>query len=338
MQQQPFLSRALRSIDTVLARIFLTARGEQTVLLSFLFHVLFENQQEVDAGVLDPQQGITIDIFRRFVEYFQTQNYVFVSPDDILRGLKPGGRYFLLTFDDGYCNNLRVLPVLEEFNAPAVFFISTAHAEQGKAFWWDVVFREHRRRGVSEAKTLRVQEAYKRFKTVEIELQLRAEFGKDALRPAGDLDRPLTNAELRRIAAHPLVTLGNHTRDHAILTNYSKTEVTEQIEGAQRDLHALTRRRPNIIAFPNGNCSREIVECARGMGLHLGMTVAPGRNRLPLGHNEMQIKRFLLWGNLPLEAQCSASRSRFSTHAWFARTRRAVRPSSVVERFSLGNS
>ena len=41
----------------------------------------------------------------------------------------------MLTFDDGYYNNHLALPVLEEFDVPALFFISTNHVKQQKCFW-----------------------------------------------------------------------------------------------------------------------------------------------------------------------------------------------------------
>src|SRR5260370_33213581 len=103
-------------------------------------------------------------MFRAFLGHFCQQGYSFVSPGQILGGLQPSGKYILLTFDDGYCNNLRALPVMEEFNAPAVFFISCDHVREGKAFWWDVVFREGRESGTGGDRVRLTVSAYRQMK------------------------------------------------------------------------------------------------------------------------------------------------------------------------------
>jgi peptidoglycan/xylan/chitin deacetylase (PgdA/CDA1 family) len=315
MKIQSLLKAAILSLDEKFARSVFSTAQEESTLLCFLFHGLFENQEEYRSGLLDPQQGITVEMFRAFVRHFHEQAYVFVSPQQILEGLRPGGRYMLLTFDDGYFNNIRALPPMEEFDAPAVFFISSDHVGEGKAFWWDATFREGRKRGKTEAEIRRMVAGYKRMKTEEVESDLKMEFGKDALCPVGDLDRPFTPDELRKFAKHPLVSIGNHTKNHAILTNYSQAEVREQIQGGQEALQKMTGVIPQVISYPNGNGSPEIEQAARETGLQLGVVVRGGTNRLPLdigAPQAMSLKRFILWGDRGIDAQCRASRANIS--------------------------
>ena len=118
----------------MLAALSLAMGQESPALVSFLFHSLFQDERERNYDLLDPQQGITVKMFRRFVEYFLEKGYLFVSPEDLLGGMATTGKYILLTFDDGYCNNLRSIPVLEEFGVPAVFFLSTDHIQHQKSF------------------------------------------------------------------------------------------------------------------------------------------------------------------------------------------------------------
>jgi len=312
---QERLKAAILDLDAKLARRFLPAAREEGSLLCFLFHGLFENVEELRSGVLDPQQGITVEMFRAFLEHFQEQGYGFVSPREILEGLQPGGKYVLLTFDDGYYNNVRALPTMEEFKAPAVFFISSDHAGEGKAFWWDAAYREGRKCGKTEAEIRRTVAGYKRMKTEEVERELKREFGKDALRPVGDLDRAFTPGELREFSRHRLVSLGNHTKNHAILTNYSLAEVREQIQGGQDAIQQMTGTIPEMISYPNGSSSPNIQEVAWQTGLRLGVLVRRGKNRLPLkigALEAMTLKRFILWGDREIDAQCRASRANFS--------------------------
>src|SRR5207245_10228312 len=148
---------------------------------------------------------------------------------------------------------------------------------------------------------------YKRLKTEEVESDLKKKFGKDALRPVGDLDRPFTPGELREFAGHRLVSVGNHTKNHAILTNYGLAEVREQIQGGQDALQQMTEKTPEMISYPNGNSSPQIEQAAREAGLQLGVLVRRGKNRLPLkiGRPEaMSLKRFIRWGDCGIVVQC----------------------------------
>jgi peptidoglycan/xylan/chitin deacetylase (PgdA/CDA1 family) len=314
------LKSAMHLLDENLASRFLSAAREEGTLLSFLFHGLFESDEEVRSGTLDPQQGVTVEMFRAFLGHFREEGYTFVAPRQILEGPERGGKYILLTFDDGYFNNLRALRVMEEFNAPAVFFVSSDHVREGKAFWWDVAFREGQKRRKTKAEIGDAVAGYKRMKTEEVEFDLKKEFGKDALRPVGDLDRPFTPSELREFAEHRLVSIGNHTKNHAILTNYSLAEAREQIQGGQDAIQEMTGKVPEMISYPNGNSSPQIEQAAREAGLQLGVIVRRGKNRLPLkiaAPEAMSLKRFILWGDRGVDAQCRASRANISLYMLF---------------------
>jgi peptidoglycan/xylan/chitin deacetylase (PgdA/CDA1 family) len=68
--------------------------------------------------------------------------YQFVAIDecfDMLSGKKKPIRHALLvTFDDGYQNNLNyALPVCQQFNIKPVIFVSTKHIDIGHPFWFD---------------------------------------------------------------------------------------------------------------------------------------------------------------------------------------------------------
>jgi peptidoglycan/xylan/chitin deacetylase (PgdA/CDA1 family) len=308
------LRHATLAIDTLLAGISTRDNG---VLLSFVFHGLFESETERKHAAMDPQQGVTVEMFRRFISYFRKKSYAFLSPQDLLGRIGNHTNCVLITFDDGYYNNTRAVPVLEEFGVPAVFFISSSHVTSGKAFWWDIVHREMRKENQSESAISRAMASYKTLRTSKVETALRQRYGEKAMRPAGDLDRPFTPGELREFAKHPLVFMGNHTDDHAILTNYSRAEMREQVQRCQDAIESMTGERPQAIAYPNGNSSPEVHEAVRDVGLQLGFGARPGGNRLPLesdGKETLSLKRFTLWGDRSIDAQCSVSRSRFSLY------------------------
>ena len=199
--------------------------------------------------------------------------YTVVSAADVDQGLKPGGKYLAITFDDGYFNNTLALQVLAEFCVPATFFVSVGHVLENKAFWWDACSRALSRTGASET-ARKVEIARLKCGTPDqIEAHLRDRFGSRVLEPCDDRDRPFTPGELAQFARNPWVQLGNHTRDHAILTRCTLQEIAHQVGSCQDILAELAGYRPIAIAYPNGDFSPAAIDAATAAGLRLGFTV-----------------------------------------------------------------
>ena len=309
-------------IDSLLARFSLALLGDRSSLIIPIFHGIYPKRASARSALFDPQQGVTLDQFRLLLSSFAKAGFSFIRPDYIDDSLERGGKYVMLTFDDGYFNNLSALPLLHEFAAPAVFFASARHIKTGKALWWDVLYREMTSAGMP-ASHLRVARArLKTLRNEEIENWLRAEFQLERLQPTGDLDRPMTPWELKELSNDRYAVIGNHTLDHAILTNYSYQEAIEQIEGGQQELLEMTGKLPTCIAYPNGNWTPQIAESAMRMGLMSGVVTLPGRNALPIpagGIRRMTLKRVWLWGNRDIESQCKEFRSAFSFSRFITR-------------------
>ena len=147
--------------------------------------------------------------------------------------------------------------------------------------------------------------------TDQIEADLRTEFGADAFIPRSDIDRPFTPAELRDFAQAPHVHLGNHTANHAILTNYTPDQVRAQLLGAQQALRDITGVDPCAIAYPNGNQSDSVIEICNDVGLKIGFTVRPEKTPLPLNQDRglLRIGRFATHGDGHILQQCRTYRS-----------------------------
>lgn len=309
------LLHAMTMVDRSLAGIYLAVARERPGLLTFLFHGLLKDSSEAGSPDIHPQQRTTVDDFRRFVAYYRRTGYQFVSARDVLGGLDDRGRYVMITFDDGYANNLRSLEVLREFDVPATFYISAGNVRDGRCFIADVCWREFAALGHSAAGIHRewIQlMTHEPFSQDEI---LRKRFGPDAMRPRGELDRPMTPAELRALAADPHVHIGNHTLSHASLTHCGPAELRRQIVTAQEEIQEMTGVRCESIAYPYGHYNAEVLSACREAGLRLGITIDPGKNRLPIdqngSHNCLRLSRCTIWGGRNIESQCRMFRSDF---------------------------
>jgi len=284
--------------------------GSQPSLLVLMFHGLYRNKAEALADEVDPYQPFTDSDLRKVIEHFQCSGYHFVSPDKLSLGMRNAPKRVMLTFDDGYANNLRALPIMRQYNVPATFFITGGNVMSGEAFWWDVLHREMTRRGIGRAGAVaeRQRQRLKAMPTYAIKKTLQAMFGKDVLSPAGDTDRPMTPAEVRVLAAEPLATIGNHSMDHDLLTRIPPEKAEHQIAECQALLTEWTGKQPRVIAYPNGNCDPRIVGFCEALGLRTGLSASPGKSRLPLDTSmRMQLPRYAIVGGESLAQQLRAA-------------------------------
>lgn len=89
----------------------------------------------------DPHElSVSINNFRNQLKYLKN-NFTVMSLGELVNGLVNGKikkKSVAITFDDGYYDNLaNALPVLEEFNIPATFFITSGKIGSDTPFYWD---------------------------------------------------------------------------------------------------------------------------------------------------------------------------------------------------------
>lgn len=318
--------KILKSLDYFISRNYLEFLRERKSLLIFTFHGLFKNEDEIEKGQLFPipHAKVTVEKLKEFIEYFKKENYKFISPEDITRHSKVKRNLIMITFDDGYYNNINALSIMEEYKIPAVFFISTDHVEKNKCFWWDVLYREGINRGKSIKEITKEIRNLKNKKSIEIEEYMIDKLGlnKKSLLPKSDIDRPFSPTELLNFSKNSNVFLGNHTKDHAILTNYSKEEIKDQILSAQNYIYKLTGVKPKIISYPNGVYSLRLLKLVEMLGLKIGLTGIDKKNHLPLSNSKkelLKLGRFTFKGDEEIKSQCVNFRSDISIGIFYKR-------------------
>jgi peptidoglycan/xylan/chitin deacetylase (PgdA/CDA1 family) len=225
------------------------------------------------------------DAFRHQVAYF-AEHFHIVPLGRYLAGERAPDRLTLaLTFDDGYRNNLELaLPVLEEFNVPATFFVTTIRA-LGQDFLWpdwvdlgatfiqsplkigDRTYRKNRHGQLaSDEGTLNrwlINHPSPQF------IGLHEVLPSEEIRSTPEMEiywRLLDQDDLRRLAASPLVTIGTHGLTHASFTALGRDRARDEMHRSKIWLEETTGHPVTALAFPFGHYSRENLDDAHDLG------------------------------------------------------------------------
>ena len=226
-----------------------------------------------------PYPGLDADSFRAQMALLRDEFNV-VGADAYLRylagdcALPP--RSVLVTFDDGFVNNMTVVqPIMKEFGLPWVLFTTTCALRGGPPWLWstrlkacclfaktDSVELLGRRwlLGPGSGERLAVYKQMNRMVSNEpmttalppIEGWIETHW-QDV--PEDYIDthcRLLSSSQLRELADSPLVEIGCHTRSHPFLNRIPEAALAGEIDGAMDDLEEVLGRRPRMFAYPSG--------------------------------------------------------------------------------------
>ena len=156
----------------------------------------------------------------------------------------------------------------------------------------------------------------KRMNPKQVKEFLEFKVSDEILKPRNDYDRPFNISELKDFSREPYVIIGNHTADHAVLTNCSKDEAKYQIEKAQNDLENIIGERPKYLSYPNGNYSNDVIKIAKDLGLKLGFSMVRKKNDLPFKESSYlyRINRFMLSSLCNIEQDGLLFKSNYSLY------------------------
>jgi peptidoglycan/xylan/chitin deacetylase (PgdA/CDA1 family) len=304
-QMKEFANQFSEAFDHHVSRHFLSVpplRDGDGEVIAFLFHRLF-TEEELSATVY-PHEKVTVQYFDRFLAQCRALGYDFVTPSDILRGHHGGKRSVMITFDDGYWDNLRALPLLERYGARATFFVAPGHIAENRRFWWDALYAN------GESGMRRYQEL--RFDDAKAEIQRK---WPDAFRPSGDLDRPMSLGEFLTLAGSEYAEIGHHSFNHTTLVGRDVAYVAYEIQTAREFFLQHLGYNPTAIAYPNGVFSNELIDVCITLGLKIGFTCDFRSNilpREPRPEQMMRLGRVMISGVRDASAQITSAALRYS--------------------------
>ena len=162
--------------------------------------------------------------------------------DRLLGWLKRRNVSVWLSFDDGWKETLDCVPVLERYNQKALLFIAPGAVIQGNV-WTDA------------AQQLRIpSDVWRTWYGLAVSDR------EACLAAAGtQVKRRLMDvSEVKDLARHPLIEIGNHTWSHPSAPHRPAEEFLREVEKTQGTLEAWTGQTPRFCAYPFGRGTPEL--------------------------------------------------------------------------------
>jgi peptidoglycan/xylan/chitin deacetylase (PgdA/CDA1 family) len=271
-----------------------------------------------DDGVVDSAP----DEFERHIKTIR-RYFTPIGVDDVAASMD-GGRLpknpILVTFDDGYKDNLEVaLPIMKRHGVKGVFFIATHYVSRRRMFWWDRInylLKQSRRERikVSYPDELELSLATPQERASAIRRALRIVKSHDGLNleqfletlanAAGvawtnEIDREMAEAalmtwdqvrELRRAG----MDVQSHTRTHRVLQTLNAAQLRDELQGSKADLEGELDAPISSISYPVGHrlAERHDVRSAlEHAGYKLGFTNATGTHRMRRNGDPYDVNR-----------------------------------------------
>lgn len=225
-----------------------------------------------------------------------------VSLDEATRRLdRPGARPFVvLTFDDGYTDNLTyALPLLERHNAPFTLYVVPGFADRTARMWWIELEAAVRRLSQIEVEVgaTRLQlasrspaEKANAFQTLYWMLRGAPEpwlldvcarlLGAAGIEARALVEKLCLDWEgLRHFARHPLCTIGAHSMTHAMLAKLEAEAARFELAESRRVLEMRFGLPVRHVSYPVGDASaagpRDFA-LALELGFTTAVTTRPG--------------------------------------------------------------
>ena len=275
-------------------------------ILILAYHGITDKEYEIAPWTL-----IHLRVFERQMEYIK-RRYTPISLQEVAESIRNGKVLppysAVVTFDDGYKNNLSIaLPVLEKYRIPATIFVTAGYIGSSRILPSDEIYEI-----LLNVKTsgtlnipqmdlgplfvdttdnlletcLKVDQQLKKYpSTIQInllselrqtsncEIRCDSEMLKDC--------RLLSWDDLRSLIKTDLIQIGAHTVSHEILTNVSGEEALAEILNSKRIVEKKLNRKITMFAYPNGTAADfndYHIEQLKQNGFICGMTTIPKLN------------------------------------------------------------
>ena len=223
-----------------------------------MYHRVEQQLSRLSTG-FQPNLPLSIDAdqFRQQLDYFCEQHHCIGLPELVSDLDHPADEALVLTFDDGYRDNLEIaLPILEEFQVPATIYITTGFIEGSHAAWWYQLekFLESEEQIQVNSQSITLNSDSDRRRAFQlISRQIRKD-PRVAQQFSQRLDAGLFLSwdEVRQLDQHELITIGAHGASHRALSTLGQLDMQAELEVSKRVLEEEIAHPIEHFSYPFG--------------------------------------------------------------------------------------
>ena len=273
--------------------------------------VLFWHGVDTSVDAVLCPEVFGVDSFKRQINYLN-RHFEIISIQEFQHRLEKGtfnGKEVLLTFDDGYANNLHVVePILSSLRLPFTVFVSTDNITTGDYYPTSVnrlvtiasgveklsipiLGKEFMLKSFDDRLSASKQisrelksRSLDEVKTIVLELKGNLQSGEwERLKEQYDCLRPMNWDEVRQLSQQPGVTIGSHCMWHICCHERQPQEIVrEQILSSKRIIEEQLQAPCDFFAYPNGDYTDFSDSCVNA-AYRLGFS-AETKNTVDLDH------------------------------------------------------
>lgn len=215
---------------------------------------------------------------------------------------------FLMTFDDGYHDNLtELVPILEEHAVSAIIFVTTGFV--GQRVLPPEQLLAHIVRTCTEVRTFArrrhlcadVAEKWDVYNSLKRRVKMMTPRERCAyLRDLASINgvapyQPgklfLNWDEVRELDRHPLITIGAHSRHHGFLPGMTRPDAFEEIKACKIELEEQLGHEIDCFAYPYGGQNLMIRRLVAQAGFRFAFTTRPRHLRRIAERQRFRIPR-----------------------------------------------
>ena len=202
--------------------------------------------------------------FEQQLEVLKNRNYTTITLAQLVaawNGASLPAKPVIITFDDGFADQMQAFALLEKYQMKATFYI----IDGGAGSNWCI--GANRRYNDPSQPTTGCGDAY------------------------------LTWDQIRQLDDSGLITIGSHTINHPDLANETPDQQQAEIVGGKTELESEIGHKVSDFAYPYGDYNQATIAIVKAAGFATAVTTAPGT--LQSGDDRYTLERIRSTYNLP---------------------------------------
>jgi peptidoglycan/xylan/chitin deacetylase (PgdA/CDA1 family) len=244
-----------------------------------------------------PFRKVTTDHFRAQMAWLRRHCHVLHPSELRAAAAHQGPRCaVLVTFDDGYQDYFEhAVPVLREFDVPAINFVATQFIDDGAPFWWDRLDLACQRAtrpavilpwNAAPLSTASPEQRMHIYRECQRHLKLVPDAEKTALLPRvfealgvadGALVLPrqvMTWDQMR--ACCDVTTYGGHLHSHPLVSRIEPSQLEYELHTSDRRMAEQLGSAPTVFAYPDGDITDDAKTAVRRHGYAMAFGILEG--------------------------------------------------------------